>query len=197
MPPTWPLAAQQAQAIASRTYAYKRLKSIKPECRCNIYASMMDQSFIGYSKQSAPHGDQWVNSVNSTDVDPSSALILTYKTKPIDVYFFSSSGGVTQRSKDVWGTDIPYLQSIPDPWSLSDQLNPGYAHWIRAYSYATVASVLGIPDLTRLAPSGKTIAGAIVKVVAYGASGSKKVFPIGTFKSLVHLPSSWFTIKVQ
>lgn len=197
VPPTWPLAAQQAQAIASRTYAYKRLNSIKPECRCNVYASMNDQSFIGYSKESALHGDQWVGAVNSTDVDSSTALILTYKKQPIDVYFFSSSGGETQRSKDVWGTDLPYLQSVPDPWSLSDTLNPGYAHWIRAYSYAIVAADLGIPDLTRLVISGKTAAGANLKVVAYSASGAKKVFAIGIFKSLVHLPSSWFSIRVN
>ena len=159
VPPTWPLAAQQAQAIASRTYAFKRINSIKPECRCNIYASMRDQSFIGYAKESALHGERWVNAVQSTDVDTSTALVLTYKKKPIDVYFFSSSGGITQRGKDVWGTDTPYLLNVPDPWSLSDQLNPGYAHWIRAYSYATVAADLGMPDLTRLALSGKTAAG--------------------------------------
>lgn len=197
VPPTWPIAAQQAQAIASRTYAYKRLNTIKPECRCNVYASMNDQSFIGYSKENAVHGDRWVSAVNGTDVDSSNAFIITYKKQPIDVYFFSSSGGMTQRSKDVWGTDLPYLQSVPDPWSLSDTLNPGYAHWIRAYSYATVASDLGIPDLTRLVLSGKTPAGANLKVVAYSASGAKKIFTMGVFKSLVHLPSSWFTITTQ
>jgi stage II sporulation protein D len=158
---------------------------------------MNDQSFIGYSKESAPRGNQWVSAVNSTDVDSGTSLIITYKKQPIDVYFFSSSGGYTQRSQDVWGTTIPYLQSLPDPWSISDKLNPGYAHWIRAYSYATVSSVLGMPDLTRMALSGKTVAGANVKVVAYGAAGEKKVFSISSFKSLVHLPSSWFTIQVQ
>jgi SpoIID/LytB domain protein len=197
VPPTWPLAAQQAQVIASRTYTYKRMGSIRPECMCNVYSSMYDQTYIGYAKQSVPHGDNWVSAVNSTDVDSSTALVVTYKSQPIDIYFFSSSGGATQRSKDVWGSDIPYLQSVADPWSLSDTLNPYYAHWIRSYSYPTVVSDLSMHSIARLVVSGKTVAGANLKIVAYDDLGNKKVFAIGDFKSLVHLPSSWFTITAH
>ena len=54
VPSSWPAAALQAQAIASRTYALSKTGTIKSDCDCNLYGSISDQSFIGYAKESEP-----------------------------------------------------------------------------------------------------------------------------------------------
>ena len=82
---------------------------------------------LGYSKEGEPRfGQFWKAAVSATNVDTTTALAITYQGKPINVFFSSSTGGMTATSKDVWGTDYPYLVSVPDPWSLDGKLNPKY-----------------------------------------------------------------------
>ena len=103
MSSSWPDAALASQVIASRTYGLSRMGSLRKECDCNIYNSKYDQNFVGFSKESeAKYGAMWKAAVDAT-----SGQIITYQGNPINVYFSSSSGGVTQKASDVWGTDFP------------------------------------------------------------------------------------------
>ena len=42
--------------------------------------------------------------------------IVTYEGAAAQTFYFSSSGGRTISSLDVFGTDVPYLVSVDDPW---------------------------------------------------------------------------------
>ena len=49
-----------------------------------------------------------VEAVNST-----SKQVIVYEGEPIDAFFHSNSGGITETAGNVWGgKDLPYLKSV-------------------------------------------------------------------------------------
>ena len=194
MPSSWPEAALQAQAIASRTYALAHLSN-RSACDCNVYNTKYDQAYIGYAKESeARVGSQWVAAVTATELDPSNAQAIFYQGKPINVYFFSSDGGQTQQSLDVWGTSLPYLTNVPDPWSLDIFLNPQYAHWQRVLIQKDVAAAFNLPDVVSLAITGRTVSNSATQITATSSNGVNAQLAVGDFKTKLKLPASWFEI---
>jgi SpoIID/LytB domain protein len=195
VPSIWPAAALQSQVIVSRTYALSRMGVIKKDCDCNLYSSKYDQVYDGYAKELLPkYGALWHQAVDATAVDSSTGLAITFNNAPINVYFSASTGGQTQRAVDVWGTDIPYLTSVPDPWSLDPKLNPKYAKWTRVVSQDVMAKAFNLPDVKRYVIDSRTKTGSVLKLTAYSSTGQKSTLPVGTFKVAVKLPSSWFAM---
>ncbi|MFZ9317048.1 MAG: SpoIID/LytB domain-containing protein, partial [Candidatus Nanopelagicaceae bacterium] len=140
VPSSWPAAALEAQAIAARTYALGKLSRLRVECDCNIYNTTVDQNFVGYAKETeAIYGIKWREAVDRTFVDENNALVVTLEGKPIQAFYFSSSGGVTQNVVDVWGSPLPYLTGVPDPWSLDPTINRRYALWSRFVPQSVMA----------------------------------------------------------
>ena len=190
---SWPTAALQSQVIASRTYALSRMGRVRRECDCQIYNSKYDQSYIGYAKETEPrYGKLWKAAVDQTAADLTTGVAIFYQGKPINVYFFSSSGGTTQRSQDVWGTAFPYLINVPDPWSLDPIFNPNYSHWSRTITQEAMAAAFGLPDVIRFEVKARSVSNSVISVIGYSASGTNKVLSVGDFKVRVKLPSSWF-----
>ena len=194
MSSSWPEAALQAQAIASRTYALAHLSN-RSACDCNVYNTKYDQAYIGYAKESeARVGSLWVAAVTATELDPSNAQAIYYLGKPINVYFFSSDGGQTQQSLDVWGAAFPYLTNVPDPWSLDIFLNPQYAHWQRVLIQKDVAAAFNLPDVVSLAITGRTVSNSATQITATSSNGVTAQLAVGDFKTKLKLPASWFEI---
>lgn len=188
---SWPDAAMQAQAIASRTYGLSRMGSIRKECDCNLYNSKFDQTYAGYSKEAeVKYGALWKAAVDAT-----SGQIITYQGNPINVYFSSSTGGTTQKASDVWGTDFPYLTNVADPWSLDVVLNPQYAHWLRVISQSDMAKAFGLSEVASLRIDSTSSAGAALSVTAFSSTGQSAQLPVGSFKTKLVIPASWFTIS--
>ena len=187
----WPDAAMQAQAIASRTYGLSRMGSIRKECDCNLYNTKYDQNYAGFSKESeVKYGSLWKAAVDAT-----SGQVITYLGKPINVYFSSSTGGITQKAIDVWGTDFPYLTNVPDPWSLDIVLNPQYAHWLRVIGQADMAKAFGLSDVATIKIDSSSAAGAALYLTATSSAGMNAQLPVGTFKTKLLIPASWFSIS--
>ena len=198
VPSSWPAAALQSQAIASRTYALMRMNSIKKACDCHVYNSMYDQAFVGYSKEGEPrYGQFWKAAVDATLVDESRGLAITINQLPVSVFFSSSSGGITQRAVDVWGTDIPHLENVPDPWSIDPAVNKNFALWKKKVSQKVMAKAFGLADVIELTLGERTATNSVLNVTATSSDGSSKTLPVGTFKSAVKLPSSWFELTTQ
>lgn len=188
---SWPTAAIQAQAIASRTYGLSRINSIRKDCDCNVYNTIYDQNYVGYSKESEPTlGALWKSAVDAT-----SGMAVTYNGQPINVYFFSSSAGTTQRSEDVWGTSYPYLTNVPDPYSLDIVLNPTYSHWQRVLNQTDLTTAFGLPDVATLVVDSRTVTNSVLSVTATSSTGTKSTLPVGSFKSKLKIPASWFQIN--
>lgn len=198
VPSSWPQAALESQVIVSRTYALSRIKSVRKDCDCNVYSSKYDQVYIGYSKEAEPkYGALWRNAVQATVVDTSTALAITFNGAPINVYFFSSSAGQTQRSIDVWGTDSPYLTSVPDPWSLDPKLNPKYANWVRVITQQQMAEVFGLPDVVRYSIASRSATDSVMSLTGFSSTGLSKTISVSAFKVPLKIPSSWFDLPAK
>lgn len=192
---SWPAAALESQVIASRTYALMRMNSIKKACDCHVYNSKYDQAFAGYSKEGeARYGQLWKAAVDATAVDEGHGLAITVDQLPVSVFFSSSTGGMTQRAVDVWGTEIPHLISVADPWSLDPAINKNYAKWTKEISQKVMAKAFGLTDVDHLIIGEKSATNSVLKVTGVSSEGKSKTLPVGTFKTSVKLPSSWFQL---
>ena len=198
VPSSWPEAALQSQAIASRTYALLRMNSIKKACDCHVYNSKYDQAFVGYSKEGEPrYGQLWKAAVDATAVDEGQGLAITIDGVPVSVFFSSSTGGMTQLAIDVWGTNIPHLVSVADPWSIDPAINKNYANWTKKVSQKVMAKAFGLTDVVQINIGARTATNSVLKVTGISSDGKSKTLPVGTFKSAVKLPSSWFDLAAQ
>ncbi|MSY10452.1 MAG: SpoIID/LytB domain-containing protein, partial [Actinobacteria bacterium] len=197
MPSSWPLAALQAQVIASRTYALNKAGKIKSACDCDLYAATADQSFVGYSKEAeARYGAIWKSVVTSTSIDDSHGVAILYHDLPIAAYFFSSSGGQTESAIDAWGSYVPYAIGVADPWSLQINLNARYVSWIRPVSQEVVAGAFSLDDVIRLEISNRHQSGTVASITATSSKGKKSVLTGEAFRSKAKLPSTWFDFEI-
>jgi SpoIID/LytB domain protein len=193
VPSSWPQAALQAQAIASRTYALAKSLKIRTACSCHLYGSISDQSFVGFSKESETfYGQFWKSAVDSTV-----GQIITYDGLPITAYFTSSTGGATETSEHAWGTATPYTLSVSDTASADIKLNPRFATWSRQINQSVIASAFLLPDVVSLEVLSLNPVGTVDQIKATSSTGATAILTGETFRSRSKLPSAWFSIVVS
>ena len=159
IPSSAPLEALKAQAIVSRSYSLSNLnKHIKDGY--NLCDSTHCQVYGGYSAEK--------DSTN-TAVDETKGMILEYNDRAVDAVFHSSSGGHTESSENVWGTKIPYLVAVKDPFSL----NAPNSNWNITFTNSVIVNNLRnnnieIQDLIDIEVLDRTESGRAktIKVVA-------------------------------
>jgi SpoIID/LytB domain protein len=194
IPSNWPSAVLEAQTIASRSYALSKMGSIKGSCDCHLYAHIADQNFVGFAKESeAKIGKLWRAAVLRTVVDTSTGLAILSNGKPVQAYFFSSSGGATQTTADAWGGFTAYTTSVPDTASVDTALNPRFASWKANTSQQLVAAAFGLPNVATLEIISRNSAGAVTWIKGTSSEGVSQMLRGDTFRSRVKLPSPWFT----
>jgi SpoIID/LytB domain protein len=192
VPSSWPAAALEAQAIAARTYALGKLSRLRVECDCNIYNTTVDQNFVGYAKEiEAIYGIKWREAVDRTFVDENNALVVTLEGKPIQAFYFSSSGGVTQNVIEVWGSPLPYLTGVPDPWSLDPTINRRYALWSRFVPQSVMAQAFLLPNVVSFTINSRTQTGSISSITGISSTGATATLTGELFRARVKLPSTW------
>jgi stage II sporulation protein D len=193
VPSSWPPASLDAQVIAARTYALNKLIRVRPECDCNIYSSTVDQNFVGYSKEIEPiYGIRWKEAVNRTIfADRSTALAVTLNSRPINAFYFSSSGGSTQNIKDVWGSEFSYLMGVPDPWSLDLKINQRFALWSRFVTQEIIATAFSLPNVVKYTVNSRSNTGSVLSITGYSLDGQSSTLTGEIFRSRTKLPSTW------
>jgi len=113
MSSSWPAAALEAQAVASRTYA---LTAHAGGSRFDVYADTRSQVYLGVAAET---------SATNAAVDATAGQIVTYEGKPAITYFFASSGGLTENVENGFpGSEAePWLRGVADPYETSA------SHW--------------------------------------------------------------------
>ncbi|CAB4366952.1 unannotated protein [freshwater metagenome] len=195
MPSSWPAAALEAQVIASRSYALAKVGVLKASCDCHVYSHIADQNFVGYSKEIEPKiGALWKAAVIRTNLDTTTSLAILAKGKPIQAYFFSSSGGATQTTADAWGQATSYTQSVADPAGLNPKINPRFASWKANATQEQVSQAFLLPDVVSLEIISRNSAGAVTYIKGTSRNGSTKLLRGDTFRSRVKIPSPYFQL---
>ena len=117
MPASFEVEALAAQAVAARTFVLRQASASKhPEADvcadsscCQAYLSPADAA-EKLGPEYAPYRQRAQDAVMETD-----GLVITYAGALIDAVYFSCSGGATEDAVAVWGSDVPYLQSVESP----------------------------------------------------------------------------------
>lgn len=117
MPASFEEEALKAQAVVARTYTiYKITNGSKHENADICDDSACCQAWISKEERlqkwnEAERETNWAKIVNA--VDSTKGKIITYEGKPINAFFHSNSGGITETASNVWGgKDEPYLQAV-------------------------------------------------------------------------------------
>jgi SpoIID/LytB domain protein len=192
---SWPAASLQAQVLAARSYGLAKYGSggLRSSCRCQVDdggGPYYDQTFVGWSKESAAGGGYWRAAVTSTLPTPTTGLAILSAGRPITAFYFSASGGATQASQDVWVSALPYAQTVDDHWSLDPSVP--WSHWIpRVRTQAVVAAAFRLADVVRIDLSDRYASGGVRTAVAWSSSGATAVLGGETFRARLSLPSTW------
>ncbi|MDM7854019.1 SpoIID/LytB domain-containing protein [Cellulomonas alba] len=160
MPSSWAqnggAAALQAQVIAARSYAEIQLKAgLRSDCGCNLVDDARDQNFTGWKKEnegtSAVYGKLWVAAVNATvDSSGQGKVLEDPSGNVLRAYYFSSSGGATLNSEDVWVSALDYLRSVSDPYSKAAGVDNPYASWTATLTQANAAKLFGLTNVVNI-----------------------------------------------
>jgi stage II sporulation protein D len=128
-------AALRAQAVVSRTYAFRNLRRWRSQ-GFDLYATVSDQAYGGIGAET-PEGRAAVSETRGR--------ILTYNGAPIEAFYYSTCGGRTADGYEVFrGASRPYLRSGLDvgPQGIAYcAISPRY-HWREEWSGSSLRAVL-------------------------------------------------------
>lgn len=117
MPAAFDVEARRAQAVAARTFTEKRRLTPKHENASVCDDAACCQAWTSRQALEERFGDSFeaVWQAAEQAVTDTAGEVLLYDGALIDAVYFSCSGGRTEPALAVWGTDVPYLQSVESP----------------------------------------------------------------------------------
>lgn len=120
MPAEFELEALKAQAVAARTYAYRKKVYLPKDaahygadiCTDSTHCQAWVSKENAMKKWDAASAPKYWNKIERA-VEETHDLIITYNNNIANPVFHSNSGGKTENAEDVWeGNGEPYLRSV-------------------------------------------------------------------------------------
>lgn len=181
-----PLEAVKAQAIIARTYAAKNMGR-RDGLGFDLYPTATDQAYGGY---------EWEHDNSNKAVDLTYGEVATYKGELIGGNYFSTSGGYTEDSENVWGGKVDYLRAVPDTYEPEVEGNTSWETTMTKEQVKASLSKNGINvgDIVDLVPIEYTDAGRVLKLKIVGTAG-EKIIEKDKVRTYLGLKSMWYTIN--
>lgn len=177
----FPLEALKAQAVCARTYALEK-KNHHKVYHFDVCTTTDCQAYSGLSRAGG-----------KTDqaVDETGGVVARYDGNYASCTYYSSNGGATMNSSDVFGTNqswYPYLVEKLDPFE--DELDfSGYA-WSRSYGAQQLTNALGFASTIVSAQITKySNYGNPLTIVFKTANGRQYTMSTSSLVSTLHLTS--------
>ncbi len=164
LPPSWPLEAMKAQAVAARTYAiYQKFHA--PDRPYHLDSGVLDQVYGGVQRE---------NPTARQAVAQTRGQVLTWRRRPIRAYFHACCGGDTENARDGWGTNEPYLQSV----SCGHCNDCGRFAWtlkvpVTQLGTALATQKLEVGDVMDVAVTRRTATGRAAQVTVTGSNRTR------------------------
>ena len=117
MPISFDLEALKAQAVASRSYALKRMEyNINNDY--DVIDSIMNQVYLDNDYLKNAWNNNYIKNINKLRQAVNATIdeYLEYDGKIVDAMFFSTSNGYTEDSGNIFNFDCEYLKSVESPW---------------------------------------------------------------------------------
>ena len=109
--------ALKAQAVASRSYALKRIEYNKNRTY-DVVDNTNNQVYLdnNYLKEAwKTNYTSYINKITKI-VNETSREYLDYNGSVVDAFFFSTSTGKTENAKEIFNISLPYLVSVSSTW---------------------------------------------------------------------------------
>ncbi|HWH19346.1 MAG TPA: SpoIID/LytB domain-containing protein [Solirubrobacterales bacterium] len=103
-PPSWPMAELKAQAVASRSFA---LTAGVEGDGYDLYSDTRSQVYKGLESE---------YTTSDEAEEQTAGQVLMYEGNIAETLFSACSGGKTESMENVFGTAVPYLVGVPDPY---------------------------------------------------------------------------------
>ncbi len=126
-PPSWPAEELKAQAVASRSFA---ITGGVGGNGFDLYSDTRSQVYKGLESEYA--------STNAA-VAATRGQVVTYQGEVAQTLFLACSGGHTESIVNVFGSAIPYLVGVPDPYDYYCPLHK----WTLEFSGPEISAKLG------------------------------------------------------
>lgn len=193
MPAEWPAEALKAQAVAARTFAlYQRGRhhtegyDVCATTHCQVYG-----------------GTAAERSETNAAVDATRGEVLYAAGKPIDAFFHTDSGGMTENSENVWGTYYPYLRaaresvSKTNPWQVKYTVPELQVKLKEAgYDIGILKKIQLTPLVIGQAAADRSTSGRVQLVKFFGTQGIASLTG-NELRSALSLKSTLFDIRLE
>lgn len=121
VPASYETEAIKAQAIVAMTYAEYRKKHPDKSISADISDdSSKHQGYMSDDDMKEKWGDAYESYRTKIEdaVDSVTGSVILYENEPIMAAYHAISGGKTESAENIWGEDIPYLQSVDSEWDI-------------------------------------------------------------------------------
>lgn len=117
MPTSFEMEALKAQAVAARSYVMKKMKDNQKE-EYDVVDTVMNQVYLDDDTLKNKWGDSYLEKNNKIKqaIIETKGEYMTYDSKVIEAFFFSTSTGKTENSGEVFKQQLPYLKSVDSSW---------------------------------------------------------------------------------
>jgi stage II sporulation protein D len=128
MSSSWPVEALKAQAMCARNYVINRIGyhgefDVCDTTECQVY-----------------DGTYFATATTDSAVDATSGKFVLYNDKPCSTFFYSSNGGASESSENVWVTALPYLVGKIDEYETG--VDALHSSWTFTYTAAEITDLL-------------------------------------------------------
>lgn len=191
MPSTWPQAALHAQAIASRSYAARKLRP-----------GVSSFDTVDDTRSQVYRGSKAERATTNAAIAATANQVLRKGASVANAMYHSTGGGATEHNENVYTSasgkkvagKVSYLRGSMDrrpDGSAYDDAAP-YATWrMKRYNRARLSAWFAadprtdVGDLTALDLRSRGVSGRLIKVTLIGSEGTKTVSS-GVFRSVLN-----------
>ena len=184
--------ALKAQAVASRSYALKRMEYNKNKSY-DVVDNTNNQVYLDNEYLKKAWGTNYTTNINKLRkiVNATSCEYLDYNGAVVDAFFFSTSTGKTEDAKDVFNVSLPYLKSVSSTWD--EKVSPVFYDYY-TFSLDNFYKKLGLSKDENIKIEVTNVSGAgrikNIKINNVNFTGSK-------ISSIFGLRSTSFIIKKE
>jgi stage II sporulation protein D len=166
MVPSWHPQALMAQAVAARTFLYRRTMEGRHAAQAfHICDNTHCQSYRGAGHE---------RETTTAAVLATRGTMIFFDNQPILASYFTSSGGATENSENVWVEALPYLRSVNE----IAELNP--LQWTRHFSWSELTTLLQIANVNIGIATGISTtvignSGRVLELTIFGTTGQHRL----------------------
>lgn len=181
--------ALKAQAVASRTYVLSNMGK-HGELGFDLCNTTGCQVYKGFSCEKP---------ASNKAADDTENEIVMYEGSPAKVYYFSSSGGMTEDVRYVWGDAVPYLTSVSDKYESGNSWNYNWQFTCTAdeIKKIMIGRNIDIGDIVNVEIREVSPAGRVTELAVIGTSDEVIYKRSGCKYALSQLNSQWYTISTD